>query len=96
MNVFKRYLTPAGLIAAGLLALFFVIRSTVWRLVLVAAAVVSYLALQRRRGRAPQVVAEGLQDFTKHLPGVGGLLGRLFTRAVPTMGPSADEGTEGS
>jgi type II secretory pathway component PulF len=96
VNVLKRYVTPARLIAAGLLAVFFVIRSTGWRLVLVAAAVVTYLVLQRRRGRASQVVTEGLEDFTERLPGVGGLLGRLFTRPVPSTGPSADKRTEGS
>ena len=96
MNVFKRYVTPARLIAAGLLAVFFVMRSTVWRLVLVAAAVVTFIVLQRRRGRATQVVTEGLEDFTERVPGVGGLLGRLFTRPVPSTGPSAGGGTEGS
>lgn len=95
-NVFKRHVTLARLIAAGLLAVFFVIRSTVWRLALVAAAVVTYIVLQRRRGKTPQVVTEGLQDFTERVPGVGGLLGRLFTRPVPSAEPSAGGGTEGT
>jgi hypothetical protein len=57
--------------------------------------VVTYLVLQGQHGRVPQVVAEGLEDFTEQLPGAGGMLGRLFKRPATTSGPSADEGTNG-